>query len=97
MKTFIPFIAIVLLTTCTRSFSEETPSKHPESVPRSHSTNAVTVDGKTNLTISVVGQVLHSTNFLWTNGVTLTDAIAVAGGFGDFADRKPTPTSLHSS
>src|SRR5712692_8516792 len=41
----------------------------------------------TNLFVYVGGEVKQAGRFNWVDGLTLTNAIAMAGGFTDFADR----------
>ncbi len=41
----------------------------------------------TNRIIFVEGEVSRPGRFVWTNGLAITNAIALAGGFTDFADR----------
>lgn len=41
----------------------------------------------TNRAVYINGQVHHPGRLIWTPGLTLTNAIALAGGFTDFADR----------
>ena len=48
--------------------------------------NTVTII-TTNRVIFVGGEVKQPGRFIWTDGVTLTDAIQMAGGFTDFANR----------
>jgi len=43
---------------------------------------------ETNPVVFVDGEVMRPGRFIWSPGLTLTNAIALAGGFTDFADRR---------
>jgi mannobiose 2-epimerase len=52
---------------------------------------------ETNPVVFVSGEVMHPGHFVWTNGLGLTDAINLAGGFTDFARNSgPIVWVLHS-
>jgi len=77
MRSLIPFaIGLALATGCSSPPSEARITSPPPVL----SPNA--------LCIYVHGEVVVPGKFAWTNGMTLQDAIHVAGGFTDFAPRK---------
>ncbi len=47
-----------------------------------------TITVVTNQVVFILGEVVHPGMVIWTKGLTLTNAIAEAGGFTDFADKR---------
>ncbi len=88
MNTFVLFIAMVVLTCCVNSSGQQPQPKATNPVPISPSAGA-SPGFQTPVSIQVFGMVKQSgISVAWTNGITLTDAIALSGGFTEFADQR---------
>lgn len=90
MKYLLTFLAAVLLTGCA-SHSQQQPVAvvHSECSPASLPCHHVAVVVTTNAAVVYVGgEVVQPGRITWTPQLTLTKAVALAGGFTDFADRK---------
>ncbi len=86
MKTRIKCLALALLTGCaSRSPQPTVLATHPKPPAPPLLSHVITIV-VTNRVIFVDGEVMRPGRFLWTNGLTLTDAIEQGGGFTDFAD-----------
>ena len=100
MKYIVTFLAVALLVGCA---SRNGPSLQPQAIaPAEHliepfptyepsaklASRRITITvSSTNRLVYIAGQVHHPGRLIWTPGLTLTNAIALAGGFTDFADR----------
>src|SRR5262245_34025307 len=88
MKHIVIIFAAVILTGCTTHTRQ---AEHPQAAPPSEASpfksRTITVV-LTNPVVFVGGEVMHPGRYDWIPGLTLTNAIALAGGFTDFADRR---------
>lgn len=101
MKYIVTFLAVALLVGCARRNGQTTqpqasapaePSVEPfptfePSAELSSRRITITVSS-TNRVVYIYGQIQHPGRLIWIPGLTLTNAIALAGGFTDFADTR---------
>jgi polysaccharide biosynthesis/export protein len=101
MKYIVTFLVVAVLVGCARRNGQTTqpqasvptePSVEPfptfePSAELSSRRITITVYS-TNKLVFIAGQVHHPGRITWTPGLTLTNAIALAGGFTDFADTR---------
>jgi polysaccharide biosynthesis/export protein VpsN len=83
MKYLTTFFAVAVLAGCA-SHKPQQQVAAPASPLLSHRTVTIV---ETNPVVFISGEVLHPGRFMWTSGLTLTNAIVLAGGFTDFADK----------
>ncbi len=95
MKHFIIFFVVAMLVGCASHKQPQQEVAGPSEIsPEPLLVHSIPIV-ETNLVVFVSGAVVHPGHFIWTAGLGLTNAIYLAGGFTDFAD-KSRLVVLHS-
>jgi protein involved in polysaccharide export with SLBB domain len=86
MKHFVTFFAVAVLAGCASHKPQQQVTVPSEIFPAPSLVHTTTIV-ETNLVVFVSGAVVHPGHFVWTKGLGLTNAIYLAGGFTDFAQK----------
>jgi protein involved in polysaccharide export with SLBB domain len=87
VKLIVILFAVVVVTGCASQSHQQPAVAAPTETSAPSLFRTITIV-ETNPVVFVSGEVMHPGRFIWSPGLTLTNAIALAGGFTDFADRR---------